>query len=448
MTRFLMVQGTSSDAGKSILVMALCRIFADKGIKVAPFKAQNMSSNSEIIEGLEIAKAQYLQARAARTKASVEMNPILLKPLGNYLSKVILLGREYSILHAKDYYERFVLNYGLKHVLNAIERLSKEYELIVIEGAGSPAEINLQEYDIANMRLAEILSASVIIVSDIDRGGSFASMIGTLELIPNKELVKGFVINKFRGDLEILRPAVERFEMVCNKPILGVIPYIDGIRLSNEDTLSLNNTKDANVIVIRYPNATNLTEIDPLLSTFKVSYINDNNLRDALLIILPPSRDLVADLKWMESNGIADWIRYASKKGFNIIGIDEGYAMLARSIDGTKGLGLLDLTLTNKRRVEKYALFNDKRCFIKIGFDVNDNREEALISKVDDKDLIIGNRRRNIIGYAASGIIEEVAKMLRLEVEDRVDEEIDRVANIIKENVDISKIEKIIGLDN
>ncbi|RMF31136.1 MAG: cobyric acid synthase CobQ, partial [Candidatus Nitrosothermus koennekii] len=182
MAKFLSIQGTSSDSGKSFLTMALCRIFADGGYKVAPFKAQNMSSNADIVDGLEMARAQSIQAMAARIKPDVRMNPILLKPMGNYISKVVLLGKEYATMHAKEYYNNF-LSHAFNHVLDAIKELEDRYEIIIIEGAGSAIEINLREEDIANMKLAKKVNASVIITADIDRGGAFASMLGTLALL-------------------------------------------------------------------------------------------------------------------------------------------------------------------------------------------------------------------------------------------------------------------------
>ncbi len=237
--RCIMVQGTSSNSGKSTIVAALCRIFVDEGYRVAPFKAQNMSSRLYRTEDGTIALAQAVQAYAARVKPSVYMNPILLKPLGDYMSSVILLGREYGVMHAEEYYKYFVLKKGLRVVLDAYKRLAEEYDIIVIEGAGSPAEINISRYDIANMRLAERIGVPVLIVSDIERGGCFASMLGTLQLLKNheRELVKGFIINKFRGDVRILHRAVERFESLSRKMILGIVPYIMGLNIPEEDSL-------------------------------------------------------------------------------------------------------------------------------------------------------------------------------------------------------------------
>ncbi len=246
-----MIQGTSSNAGKSILATALCRILADEGYRVAPFKAQNMSSRLyKVDDSKVIALAQALQALAARVKPSVYMNPILLKPLGNYMSSVIVLGKEYRVMHAGEYYERFALGKGLSIALDALKRLEAEYDLVVIEGAGSPAEINIARYDIANMRLAERIGSPVLIVSDIERGGCFASMLGTLQLLKRHErdLVKGFIINKFRGDMSILANAISKFEYIARKSIIGVIPYIDDLRIPAEDSLSSNSEHDLSML--------------------------------------------------------------------------------------------------------------------------------------------------------------------------------------------------------
>lgn len=238
-SKYVMVQGTSSSAGKSIIATALCRILADLGYRVMPFKAQNMSSHVYTTGDGEIARAQALQALACRVEPLVHMNPILLKPLGDYMSSVIILGREYRRMHAKDYY-RFAIRRGLDIVLSSFRYLSSMSDVIVIEGAGSPAEINIARYDIANMRFAEAIDAPVLIVSDIERGGCFASMIGTLALLKRRErdLVRGFIINKFRGDTSILEGALVKFERISGKRILGVVPFIDGLNLPEEDSLS------------------------------------------------------------------------------------------------------------------------------------------------------------------------------------------------------------------
>lgn len=237
-----MIQGTSSGAGKSTIVMGLCRIFSDLGYRVAPFKAQNMSSNIHIItkksESEEIAQAQAIQAAACRKRPDVKMNPILLKPLGNYRSRVILNGKFYSEMHAKEYYETFTLQKGFQIVIDALENLRIENQIVLIEGAGSPAEINISKYDIANMLLAKKVDAPVIIVTDIERGGCFASIVGTLKLLKPqyRRLIHGFLINKFRGDPSILEPAIKSVEKITRKKNFGVIPKLD-FNLPSEDSL-------------------------------------------------------------------------------------------------------------------------------------------------------------------------------------------------------------------
>ncbi len=235
-----MVQGTSSGAGKTTLVAALCRIFSNSGICVAPFKSQNMSNFSYKAPNFEIARAQAIQAIGARCKITPDLNPILLKPLGNYYSTVFLQGKRYKKMHATDYYNKFVKTKGLKIAMESLWRLKKKYDVIIIEGAGSPAEINLQKFDIANMKIAERTHSPVLLVTDIDRGGSFASIVGTLALLDKKyqKLVKGFVINKFRGDINILKPGFVKLKQITKRPVFGVIPMTK-IDLPEEDSLGV-----------------------------------------------------------------------------------------------------------------------------------------------------------------------------------------------------------------
>lgn len=235
----LMVQGTSSGAGKTILVAALCRIFSEKGYRVAPFKSQNMSNFAYITPEFEISRAQAIQAIGARCDITSDLNPLLLKPLGNYYSKIYVNGKYYKKMHAKNYYETFVNSEGIKIVSKSLKTLQKNFDLIILEGAGSPAEINLQKYDIANMRIAKKANASVLLVSDIDKGGSFASLVGTMTLIEKKyqKLVKGFVFNKFRGDIEVLKPGFQKLKNITKIPIMGIIPMMK-LDLPEEDSLN------------------------------------------------------------------------------------------------------------------------------------------------------------------------------------------------------------------
>jgi len=236
----LMIQGTSSGSGKTTLVAALCRIFSDKGYKVAPFKSQNMSNFAYIVPEFEISRAQAIQAIAARCDITPNLNPILLKPLGNYNSIVYINGKRYKKMHAKEYYEKFVNSEGIKIVSNSLKYLQKNFDLVILEGAGSPAEINLQKFDIANMRIAQKANASVLLISDIDKGGSFASLVGTMNLIENKyqKLVKGFIFNKFRGDIEVLRPGFKKLKNITKIPVLGTIPLMT-LDLPEEDSLNV-----------------------------------------------------------------------------------------------------------------------------------------------------------------------------------------------------------------
>lgn len=237
--KLIMVQGTSSGAGKSTVVIGLCRLLSDMSYKVAPFKAQNMSSNFfATVGGAKMAQVQAIQAVAARKEPDPRMNPILLKPLGEYRSMVFLNGRFYSEMHAREYYETFVMKQGFMTALKALEALRTENDIIVIEGAGSPSEINIAKYDIANMLLAQKVGAPVIIVADIERGGCFASIVGTMQLLKpaHRRLVKGFLINKFRGDITLLAPAIKEVQKITRKKILGVIPKIE-FNLPEEDSL-------------------------------------------------------------------------------------------------------------------------------------------------------------------------------------------------------------------
>ena len=234
-----MIQGTSSGAGKTTLVAALCRIFSDKGYRVAPFKSQNMSNFGYITPDFEISRAQAIQAFGARCNITPDLNPILLKPVGNYSSIVYLNGKRFKKMHAQEYYEKFVNIEGMKIVTKSLKTLQKNFDLVIMEGAGSPAEINLQKYDIANMKIAKKANADVLLVTDIDKGGSFASLVGTMNLIDKKyqKLVKGFIFNKFRGDIDVLKPGFKKLKNITKIPTFGTIPLIS-LNLPEEDSLN------------------------------------------------------------------------------------------------------------------------------------------------------------------------------------------------------------------
>ena len=264
-----MIQGTASSAGKTTFVTALCRIFVEKGFSVAPFKAQNMSNYAYKGKDFEISRAQAIQALASRIEISADLNPILLKPLGDYRSSVFLKGKFYKKMHADDYYKKFVQKDGMKIVLRSFYALEKKHDLIIIEGAGSPAEINLTKYDIANMKLAEKTKSPVILITDIERGGSFGSVVGTISLLEKKyqRLIKGVVFNKFRGDLDILKPGFRRLKQKTGKSVLGTIPMTKFL-LPEEDSITSNSKR----LVFNKQNFKKIdSEIDKLSKVVKSS---------------------------------------------------------------------------------------------------------------------------------------------------------------------------------
>ncbi|MDC3254081.1 cobyric acid synthase [Nitrosopumilus sp.] len=266
----LMIQGTSSGAGKTTLVAALCRIFSDKGYSVAPFKSQNMSNFAYITPDFEISRAQAIQAFGARCNITPDLNPILLKPVGNYSSIVYLNGKRFKKMHAQEYYEKFVNIEGMRIATKSLKTLQRNFDLVIMEGAGSPAEINLQKYDIANMKIAKKANADVLLVTDIDRGGSFASLVGTMNLIDKKyqKLVKGFIFNKFRGDIDVLKPGFKKLKNITKIPIFGTIPLIP-LNLPEEDSL---NAKPKHITW----NKKNISKIDDELN--KLSKIVELNI--------------------------------------------------------------------------------------------------------------------------------------------------------------------------
>jgi adenosylcobyric acid synthase len=359
----LMIQGTASSVGKSIIVAGLCRIFRQDGFKVAPFKAQNMALNSFVTkEGGEIGRAQAVQAEAAGIEPSVYMNPVLLKPEAEASSQVIVLGKVAKSLEASQYYNHTPSL--LKTIEDSLNRLRSTYDIVVIEGAGSPAEINLKKREIVNMRVAKMANAPVILVGDIDRGGVFASLIGTLELLTKRErnLIKGVIINKFRGDLKLLKPGLDILEKRTGKPVLGVIPYFRGINIAQEDSVYLDerSARSANgsvdVAVIRLPHISNYDDFDPLEEQdCTVRYITRaSELGNPDLLILPGTKSTIDDLIYLQQQELAQAIIHMSKSGTAIIGICGGYQMLGKSIhdpdkveskhDSIAGLGLLNST--------------------------------------------------------------------------------------------------------
>jgi len=362
----LMILGTGSGAGKSLIAAAMCRIFRDMGINVAPFKAQNMALNSYVTaDGGEIGRAQALQAEAAGIEATVDMNPILLKASGEMGSQVVIHGKVHSHMKATEYYS--FKKEAWKAVETSFDRLAARHDLIVMEGAGSPAEINLMDVDIVNIAAAKYAKAPAILVGDIDKGGVFASLYGTVKLLgKDSRHVRAFLINKFRGDLEILRPGLEMIKQKTGKPVLGVLPYISDIGLPEEDGLALqkvsslksqvSNYEKIKIVVVRPQYMSNFTDFDPLFHEPDVELIYSQNhaeIENADLVIIPGSKNTVKDLLYLKERRIDESLKRAYAKGIQVIGMCGGYQMLGRKIfdplciESThkeiEGIGLLEI---------------------------------------------------------------------------------------------------------
>ena len=355
-----MVQGTMSNAGKSLLAAGLCRIFKQDGYKVAPFKSQNMALNSFITEeGLEMGRAQVMQAEAAGIAPSVLMNPILLKPTNDVGSQVIVNGEVLGTMSARDYF-RYKKKL-IPDIMKAYETLASENDIIVIEGAGSPAEINLKEEDIVNMGMAKMAKAPVLLVGDIERGGVFAQLIGTVQLLEEDErdMVKGLIINKFRGDKTILDPGVKMLEEKSRIPVVGVAPYMQ-IQVEDEDSLTERFDKNQeigqiDIAVVRTPRISNFTDFNPFESIPGVSlrYVKtQSELGNPDLIFLPGTKNTMGDLKWLRESGMEAVILKAASRGTMIFGICGGYQMLGETLSdpydveeggSMKGMGLLPI---------------------------------------------------------------------------------------------------------
>jgi adenosylcobyric acid synthase len=359
----LLVAGTTSDAGKSLVTAGICRWLVREGVSVAPFKAQNMSNNSMVTaDGAEIGRAQVMQAAAARVEPEAAMNPVLLKPGGDNSSQVVVLGRPVADVTALSY--RPMKAALLEQVLESLAGLRSRFDVVVCEGAGSPTEINLRRDDIANMGLATAADLPVVVVGDIDRGGVFAALYGTVALMPpaDQRLVAGFLVNKFRGDVRLLRPGLEQLQGLTGRPTLGVLPWLEGVHLDVEDSLGVGvdpgsagppHGEDVlRVSVVRLPRLSNFTDLDALAAEpgVLVRYATrPEELADADLVVLPGTRATVSDLGWMRRTGLADAVARRAAAGLPVLGICGGHQMLARTITdevesragAVTGLGLL-----------------------------------------------------------------------------------------------------------
>lgn len=512
MAKAIMIQGTMSNAGKSILCAALCRIFKQDGYRVAPFKSQNMALNSYITdEGLEMGRAQVVQAEAAGVAPSVMMNPILLKPVTDMGSQVIVNGEVLGNYRATEYYKMKPKLAGM--VKETYDKLAANYDIIVIEGAGSPAEINLKKDDIVNMGMAKMAGAPVLLVGDIDRGGVFAQLYGTVKLLDEdeQEIIKGTIINKFRGDVTLLQDGLRQIEELTDKPVIGVVPMMN-VDVDDEDSLSERFHKNnadkpdfiIDVAVIRLPKISNFTDFYGLeaMSKVRVRYISTpDEIGDADLIIIPGTKSTIEDMKWMEKNGLAERIKSEAGRGKHIIGICGGYQMLGKTIcdpigaehdtNGQyvcEGLGLLDMNTVfedrkTRTRVEgrisnistEYAAIEG--CSV-IGYEIHMGASRGDGSTLDDKDSYIiqlnngkadGMCSGNVLGTYLHGFFDSDElrmKLLKMLAEnkgldpdsicmdgefsnlrDYKEHEYNKLADMVRASLDMKKIYEIMGME-
>ena len=500
--KVVMVQGTSSHAGKSVLATALCRIFARDGLEVAPFKAQNMSLNSYATpDGGEIGRSQAVQAAAAMAAPRVEMNPVLLKPEDDRRSQVVVMGRPRAVASAREYYE---LKSGIWNAVTAaLERLRADYDVVVIEGAGSPAEINLRQHDIVNMRVAVHADAPVLLVGDIDRGGVFAQLVGTMALLEphERELVKGYVINKFRGDQSLLAPGLDYLRETTGVPVAGVLPYFFDIHIPEEDSLGLetrpNNGGQASldIAVMRLPHIANFDDFDPLVSEpdVQLRYVSGaGEFGHPDLVIIPGSKTTAADLDWLRAQGLAECIVAARRGGTPVVGICAGYQMLGAQlldpggVESTRaetcGLGLLPMSTTfspdkathqvKARVIEGRGLLStcqgaDLSAYeIHMGLTSTTGLTSPFLLNLrsgrcvempegatDDEGLTIGTYLHGLFHNAAvrGSILGFVAERKGVELSAREDDldpgaEFDKLAALVRERIDMELVYRVSGL--
>ena len=435
MAKNIMIQGTMSNAGKSLLCAGLCRIFRQDGYRVAPFKSQNMALNSFITaDGGEMGRAQVVQAEAAGIEPDVRMNPILLKPTTDVGSQVIVNGVVQGNMRAMEYYRR--KREFVPAVLEAYDSLAAENDIIVIEGAGSPAEINLKQEDIVNMGLAKLVDAPVLLVGDIDRGGVFAQLYGTVALLEPEERarIKGTIVNKFRGDKKILEPGLVTLEQLCGVPVAGVIPYVH-VDIDDEDSLSTRFTrdtgrKDIDLAVIRLPRISNFTDFAPFerFENVSVRYVEKvSDLHDPDMILLPGTKSTIADLKWLRESGLEAAVLKAASAGTPIFGICGGYQMLGRSVSDPEqveaagiseisGMNLLDMdTLFRGEKVQTQTegifenipgLFSCLNGLAYQGYEIHMGRSMERRSAVTCKGNVYGSYIHGI--FDAPGVAEAI----------------------------------------
>ncbi|MGM9613670.1 MAG: cobyric acid synthase [Butyricicoccus sp.] len=495
MAKAIMVQGTASNAGKSVLVAALCRIFKQDGYRVAPFKSQNMALNSFITaDGMEMGRAQVMQAEAAGIAPDVRMNPILLKPTSDCGSQVIVMGKATGNQTAREYW-------GNKRALipavrEAYDSLAAEYDIIVIEGAGSPAEINLKQDDIVNMGMAELADAPVLLVGDIDRGGVFASLYGTVMLMEEDERarIKGMVINKFRGDVEILRPGLTMLEDLTGKPVVGVVPYTR-LDIDDEDSLSdqLERTSAAgllDIVVVRLPRISNFTDFValPRVPGVGLRYADKpEQLEGADLILLPGTKSTMSDLRWLRESGLEAQILKQHAAGTPVFGVCGGYQMMGMSISdpensegggSIRGMGLLPTETVfraEKTTVQAHGTLLDMECDLAalsgaetVGYEIHMGETTLLdgakpMQKLTrgDQTVFDGCQHENAYGsylhgiFDAQQVIERLVRALAdkkgvtldaeaFDMQRYKEAQYDKLADTVRQNLDMQQIYRIL----
>ncbi len=495
----IMIQGTGSYVGKSVVTAALCRIFKSDGYKVAPFKAQNMALNSFVTKnGKEMGRAQVVQAEACGIEPSVDMNPVLLKPSSDVGCQVVVMGKPIGNMDSVEYHKHKPKL--MNTVMASFNRLAEENDIVVIEGAGSPAEINLRDNDIVNMGIAEKIDAPVILVGDINLGGVFAWFVGTIELLSDneKKRVKGFLINKFRGDRSLLKSAITFLEKRTQKPVLGVIPYFTDIKIQEEDSVCIDPYKSnsqrekkdkVKIKVIYLPHISNFTDFDMLEKEHGVEleYIKrSDELKDADVIIIPGSKNTIDDLAVLRKSGFTSKIKEYSRKGVSIIGICGGYQMLGKEIidpyhietkkRNIKGIGLLDITTTIKKEKQTYQIKAHDKLFssgIVHGYEIHmgktrlGNTAKPIFEifkrssiKTDIKDGTISHDGK-VWGTYIHGIfdndnfratflnnIRKSKQLPEVGLKNLFDKEkeYDKLASLVRKSVDMKKIYSIMGL--
>lgn len=425
MSGSLIVLGTTSDAGKSVVTTGVCRALSRRGLRVAPFKAQNMSNNSMVTaEGLEMGRAQWVQAVAARAEPEVAMNPVLLKPGSDRGSHVVVMGKPAGVLDARDFADGRA---AMAHAAYAaFDDLAGRYDVVVCEGAGSPAEVNLRRHDFINLGLARHAGIPAVLVGDIDRGGVFAAMHGTLALLEEADqaLVSGLVVNKFRGDLDLLRPGLDTLESVTGRPVLGVLPWQPDLWLDSEDSLSIGDRAVAHpttgdrlrIAVVRLPRISNFTDIDALClePQVDVAFVDHPRaIRSADVVVLPGTRATMDDLRWLRERGLDSAIRAHTAEGGAVLGICGGFQMLGREIndpagvDGERGarmdgLGLLDVHTTFA--ADKVLALPTGRALgaPASGYEIHHGRADVG----DDEEFLSGARRGSVFGTMWHGCLE------------------------------------------